>query len=131
MHEWLDALFDHYPFFFAHFDFNVLRFWVNSKHRVCDKREGHSRPNKEILILCSGQFEFEVETRIFHDLVGVFVAYFGAAETGLAAWTVSNNVVSLFQQVLIPSAFEVLPFAFNVAVIIGPVGFVVVHEDAY
>jgi hypothetical protein len=48
----------------------------------------------------------------------------------LAAWAVSDNVVSFFKQVLVPGAFEDLPFALNVLVTVGPVGFLLVDEYA-
>ena len=48
----------------------------------------------------------------------------------MAAWTVGYDVVSFFQQVLVPCPPKIPPFFFNVSVQVGPIGFLLVYENA-
>ncbi len=48
----------------------------------------------------------------------------------MAPWAVRHYIVSFFEEVLVPSAFEVLPFAFDVLVAVGPVSLVLIDENA-
>ena len=45
LHQVLDSLFHHYPFFFAHLDFRILSIRVNSQHKISYERERHCCPD--------------------------------------------------------------------------------------
>ena len=62
--------------------------------------------------------------------IAPFVADFGAAEAGLAAGAIGYDVVAFFEEVLVPGAFEIGPFAFDVLVFVGPVSFILIYGNA-
>ncbi len=130
LHDGFKALLHQYPDFLANLHFHVFDIWLDCKYSVSYYGERHGCPNEEKLVFAACNLELEVQRGVFHFFVAAFVANFGAAEASLAARAVSDNVMSFFKQPLVPRALEDLPFPLDVAVLVGPVSFLLVDEHA-
>ena len=101
-HHGFNALLNHYPDFFADFDFDVFGAGLDRKHGVGYYGEGHGRPNEEKLVFASCNLEFKVQRWVFDLFVAAFVTDFSATKTSLATWAISDDVVAFLKQILDP-----------------------------